>query len=80
MNKSKLLVLLLSLIATPVLGADDDLNIWCGITKHPNEVPLWREQTMSYQSGNSLYDICTKRAGDPLATSPASPTCFRHRT
>jgi Rap1a immunity proteins len=53
----KIALLLISLAATPVIG--QDVGIWCGTTKHPNEVTLWRANTAGFESGNSLLEKCT---------------------
>jgi hypothetical protein len=50
---------LLIAIATLGVGSLAQADIWCGVKQHPNEVPLWRQSTGSFVSGNQLYDWCT---------------------
>jgi hypothetical protein len=54
MNTKVILALFVSLAVTPVIG-----EIWCSTTQHPNDVPLWRKEGPAFESGNSLYDMCT---------------------
>ena len=50
------LVLCVAMLVSSVAFA----QVFCSMTKHPGDVSLWIDSTISFESGNSLYNACNE--------------------
>ena len=52
-------VLAIGLTVVISFGSLAQAEIWCGMTKHPGDVPLWLPGNVgTYRNGNQLYSDC----------------------
>src|SRR5579872_350884 len=57
-KQSTLAVLVVGMLIANV-SAQTGSQVWCGVTKHPGDIPLLRSAQPSFETGNTLYAVCT---------------------